>query len=77
MLSSPLLTPVVLCLGSGRADAPAARALRISSLHKLLASLSLNFLINKMGVVTVPASQASDVSGMSQPGWEWLKQMLK
>lgn len=55
-----------LCLGSGRADAPAAGALRISSLHKLLASLSLSFLVNKMGVVMAPASQAREVSAMSQ-----------
>lgn len=66
-LSGPLPTPVALYLGAGRDDSLGARALRINSLPRFLASLSLSFLINKMGAVTVFASQASVGSQWNEP----------
>lgn len=48
-----VLSVSLLTLWSSReGDSPGARALRISSLPRLLASLSLSFPINKMGVVS-------------------------
>lgn len=63
-----LPSPLCASLCSGRADSPGAGALRIRS------SLSLSFLINKMGVVPEGALQVSVKSQTDKQGWESLKQ---